>query len=41
MDFEPNTEFPIEREPRDAIPGTICSGTSEMQCKIIARLLGL
>jgi alkylation response protein AidB-like acyl-CoA dehydrogenase len=31
----------IERELRDAIPGTIYSGTSQMQRKIIARLLGL
>jgi alkylation response protein AidB-like acyl-CoA dehydrogenase len=35
------TEFGIERELRDALPGTIYSGTSEMQRKIIARLLGL
>ena len=35
------TEFQIERELRDAIPGTIYSGTSEMQRKIIARLMGL
>jgi alkylation response protein AidB-like acyl-CoA dehydrogenase len=35
------TELGIERELRDAIPGTIYSGTSEMQRKIIARLLGL
>jgi hypothetical protein len=35
------TEFGVERELRDAIPGTIYSGTSEMQRKIIARLLGL
>lgn len=35
------TEFQIERELRDAIPGTIYSGTSEMQKKIIARLMGL
>jgi hypothetical protein len=35
------TEYPIEREVRDAIPGTIYSGTSEMQRKIIARILGL
>jgi alkylation response protein AidB-like acyl-CoA dehydrogenase len=35
------SEFGIERELRDAIPGTIYSGTSEMQRKIIARLLGL
>jgi hypothetical protein len=36
-----STEYPIERELRDAIPGTIYSGTSEMQRRIIARLLGL
>jgi len=36
-----STEYFIERELRDAIPGTIYSGTSEMQRKIIARLLGL
>lgn len=36
-----STEYQIERELRDAIPGTIYSGTSEMQRKIIARLLGL
>jgi L-prolyl-PCP dehydrogenase len=35
------TELGIERELRDAIPGTLYSGTSEMQRKIIARLLGL
>ena len=35
------TEGQVERELRDAIPGTIYSGTSEMQRKIIARLLGL
>lgn len=35
------TEYGIERELRDAIPGRIYSGTSEMQRKIIARLLGL
>lgn len=33
------TETGIERELRDAIPGTLYSGTSEMQRKIIARLL--
>ena len=33
------TEFQIERELRDAVPGTIYSGTSEMQRRIIARLL--
>lgn len=36
-----STEYQVEREVRDAIPGTIYSGTSEMQRKIIARLLGL
>jgi alkylation response protein AidB-like acyl-CoA dehydrogenase len=35
------TEYEIERELRDAIPGRIYSGTSEIQRKIIARLLGL
>jgi alkylation response protein AidB-like acyl-CoA dehydrogenase len=34
-------EYEIERELRDAIPGKIYSGTSEIQRKIIARLLGL
>ncbi|MEO5880144.1 MAG: acyl-CoA dehydrogenase family protein, partial [Candidatus Eisenbacteria bacterium] len=34
-------EFPIEREVRDALSGTLYSGTSEMQRKIIARCLGL
>ncbi len=35
------TESGIERELRDAVPGTLYSGTSEMQRKIIARLMGL
>jgi alkylation response protein AidB-like acyl-CoA dehydrogenase len=35
------TEYQIEREHRDAIASTIYSGTSEMQRKIIARLMGL
>lgn len=35
------TEYEIERELRDAVPGRIYSGTSEIQRKIIARLLGL
>ncbi|MBI5547592.1 MAG: acyl-CoA dehydrogenase family protein [Deltaproteobacteria bacterium] len=35
------TEFQVERELRDAVPETLYSGTSEMQRKIIARLLGL
>ena len=34
-------EMGIERELRDAIPGTIYSGTSQLQRKIIARLMGL
>ena len=34
-------EYPIEREVRDALSGTLYSGTSEMQRKIIARILGL
>jgi hypothetical protein len=36
-----SSELQVERELRDAVPGTIYSGTSEMQRKIIARLLGL
>jgi hypothetical protein len=35
------TEIGIERELRNAVPGTIASGTSEMQKLIIARHLGL
>jgi alkylation response protein AidB-like acyl-CoA dehydrogenase len=35
------TELEVERELRDAVPETLYSGTSEMQRKIIARLLGL
>jgi alkylation response protein AidB-like acyl-CoA dehydrogenase len=35
------TEYQIERELRDAVGGTLYSGTSEMQRKIIARLIGL
>jgi alkylation response protein AidB-like acyl-CoA dehydrogenase len=34
-------EYPIEREVRDALSGTLYSGTSEMQRRIIARCLGL
>jgi len=34
-------EYPVEREVRDALSGTLYSGTSEMQRKIIARCLGL
>lgn len=33
------TEYGVERELRDALPGTLYSGTSEMQRRIIARLL--
>lgn len=36
-----STEYEVERELRDAIPGRIYSGTSEIQRRIIARLLGL
>jgi len=35
------TEFEVERDLRDAIGGTIYSGTSDVQRNIIARLLGL
>lgn len=35
------TEFGIERSLRDAVGGTIYSGTSEIQRRIIARYLGL
>jgi hypothetical protein len=35
------TEFEVERELRDAIGGTLYSGTSDIQRNIIARLLGL
>jgi hypothetical protein len=35
------TEFEIERALRDAVGGTIYSGTSEIQRRIIARQLGL
>jgi hypothetical protein len=35
------TELQIERALRDAIGGTIYSGTSEIQRRIIARHLGL
>src|SRR5207245_10612589 len=34
-------DYPIEREVRDALSGTLYSGTSEMQRKIIARCLKL
>ncbi|MCO5192191.1 MAG: acyl-CoA dehydrogenase family protein [Anaerolineae bacterium] len=35
------TEFEVERDLRDAIGGTLYSGTSDIQRVIIARLLGL
>lgn len=35
------TEYEVEREHRDAISGRIYSGTSEIQRKIIARMMGL
>lgn len=35
------TEFEVERDLRDAIGGTLYSGTSDIQRMIIARLLGL
>jgi alkylation response protein AidB-like acyl-CoA dehydrogenase len=35
------TEFEIERDLRDAVAGTIYSGTSEIQKVIIASLLGV
>ncbi len=35
------TEFEVERNLRDAVGGTIYSGTSDIQRNIIARLLGL
>ncbi len=35
------TEFEIERDVRDAVGGTLYSGTSDIQRNIIARLLGL
>ena len=35
------TEFDVERDLRDAIGGTLYSGTTEIQRRIIARSLGL
>jgi alkylation response protein AidB-like acyl-CoA dehydrogenase len=35
------TEFEVERDLRDAIGGTLYSGTSDIQRNIIARMLGL
>jgi len=35
------TEFEVERDLRDAIGGTLYSGTSDIQRHLIARFLGL
>jgi alkylation response protein AidB-like acyl-CoA dehydrogenase len=35
------TEYEVERELRDAVGGTLYSGTSDIQRNIVARLLGL
>ena len=35
------TEFEVERDLRDAVGGTIYSGTSDIQRTIISRLLGV
>lgn len=35
------TEYEVERDLRDAIGGTLYSGTSDIQRNIVARLLGL
>jgi alkylation response protein AidB-like acyl-CoA dehydrogenase len=35
------TEFEVERDLRDAIGGTLYSGTSDIQRNIIARMMGL
>jgi alkylation response protein AidB-like acyl-CoA dehydrogenase len=35
------TEFEVERDFRDALGGTLYSGTSDIQRNIIARMLGL
>jgi hypothetical protein len=35
------TEFEVERDLRDAVGGTLYSGTSDIQRNIIARMLGL
>ena len=35
------SEFEIERDLRDALGGTLYSGTTEIQRRIIARSLGL
>jgi hypothetical protein len=35
------TEYEVERELRDAIGGTLYSGTSDIQRNLIAQYLGL
>jgi alkylation response protein AidB-like acyl-CoA dehydrogenase len=35
------TEYQVERELRDAVGGTLYSGTSDIQRNIVARLMGL
>ena len=35
------TEYGVERALRDSIPGTLYSGTNDIQRNIIARWLGL
>ena len=35
------TEYELERDLRDAVGGTLYSGTSEIQRNLIARQLGL
>ncbi len=35
------TEYELEREVRDALGSQLYSGTSEIQCNIAARSLGL
>jgi alkylation response protein AidB-like acyl-CoA dehydrogenase len=35
------TEYEVERDLRDAVGGTLYSGTSDLQRVVIARLLGL
>jgi alkylation response protein AidB-like acyl-CoA dehydrogenase len=36
-----STEYEVERDLRDAIGGTLYSGTSDIQRNIVARLLGM
>jgi alkylation response protein AidB-like acyl-CoA dehydrogenase len=35
------SEYEVERDLRDAVGGTLYSGTSDIQRNIVARLLGL